>query len=287
MPTGATYTTTPDGLSLVWTGQVTITPSSDPFTNGSCTLTLTPAGGVSNLPALVAGAPGLPPVLRNVTVTQVPAGTTPAASTFSLVSPGGPGVAAVYDLALQVNSGATGTAGSNASVLGAADVSAPGTPLDGMTLIYSTSAAKLVLQAPPKPEMFAASSISATAPTNVSSAVVSTIGISPRPWAYRVRPSAQVTTGGTANTRVDLFCRVGNATSGDQMGHGTGVVGAPGPVTLIPGPGGPIAGGSLYGTVAANTSATVYLVAQQMASTTDMWSTASADACFTVETVPL
>src|SRR6185312_17245739 len=94
-----------DGTSLVWDGEVHITNFTDPDT-GVVTLTLTPAGGIGSLPALVDGTPGVPSPPRNVTVNEVAAGTTLPAPVVTIVDPGGAGTAAIWDLTFSVHAGA-------------------------------------------------------------------------------------------------------------------------------------------------------------------------------------
>ncbi|QIS06752.1 hypothetical protein F5X71_34570 [Nocardia brasiliensis] len=279
-------TTNPDG-SITWTGSVTFSGATDPLSTGVATLTLTPAGGVSNLPALVNGEPGVPPRFRNVVVHQVPYGTTPPAPTWTLVSPGGAGTASVYDLDIHLNSGQQGAAGTNAAVLTAGDVVSTGIQ-DGWELIYSAATAKLVAGPPRRVIGPFISAFNAPYNGNAGSYVVSTIGIPAQPWAWRPRASAHLYVGGTPNVHVDAVVRLGDPVAGDIVGYGLGVTGAgPVPVNVVPHFGGAITGTSTYGQIAAGTAATLYLVAVQTASTTDNWNTVNTNGQFMIDVVPI
>ncbi len=273
--------------SITWTGTVTLSGASDPLTTGVATLTLTPSGGVSNLPALVNGAPGLPPTFRNIVVNQVAYGTTPPASSATLVSPGGPGTASVYDLTLYVNSGQQGAAGTNGSVLAASDVVSTGI-VDGWTLVYNASTSKLVA-GPPKRAIgpYTTTSFATAYNGNAGSYTAATIGIPAQPWAWRPRVAAHFYVSGTANTQVNAVVRLNDPTAGDIVGMALGLTGA-GPFVLNVSPhfASSITGTSTYGQVAANTTATLYLLAQQVNSTTDNWMTNNSNAYFTTEVVP-
>jgi len=268
---------------ITWTGEVLFTDSSDVGTTGVATLTLTPSVGVSNLPALVAGNPGPPPTLRNVTVNQVSYGTTPPASTWTLVTAGSAGVASVYDLTLYVNSGQAGTSGTF-TIAGATDFS--GTPTNAYTLVYNSSTSKWAVSAQMVGNLFVPSSYTSasTSGTNSQSTLASlTVPSQPFDWYPVVHGQAVAT--GTVNTHVDLVCRINNSTTGNQVGYGRGVTGAtPPPTTLIPAFGSALSGG--YGLVSAGSAATVYFIATQTATTSDAWAVSNSTCAFTVQVQP-
>ncbi|MBF6060503.1 hypothetical protein IU500_06895 [Nocardia terpenica] len=278
-------TPNPDG-SITWTGTVVFTGATEPLSTGVATLTLTPSGGLSNLPALVNGEPGMPPTFRNIIVNQIPYGTTPPASTATLVSPGGPGTASVYDLTLYVNAGQPGPAGSNATVLAAGDVVAAGI-VDGWTLIYNAAQSKLVA-APPKRIIGPFASAALTPYTgNAGSATLATVGIPAQPWAWRPRVHGHLYTVGTPNTHIDAVVRVGDPASGDIVGMGLGLTGTTtAVVTVGPHFAAPVTGTSSYGQVAAGATATLSLLAAQTAATTDTWQVLAAGGQFLVDVVP-
>jgi len=292
----AVYTVGSDGTSLVWQGTLTFSNASDPFQTGVATLTATPSGGISNLPAIVDGTPGLPPVINAITVTQVPYGTTVPPSAFTLVDPGGPGDASVYDFTFYVQSGQQGTAGTNATISTASDLELPtgvtlGSATAGFTIYYDATHSKWLVSQPQMatgPYITLNSSFAAAYSGNAGAYQVATVGLPSLPWTYYPIVSAGLYVSGTVNTHVDLVARLNNATTGNQIGYGLGQTGA-GPYAVLLGSafGAGLTGGSTYGQVAANTTATVYLVADQINSTTDNWQTINTNGYLTVTTVPV
>lgn len=275
--------------SITWTGSVTFAGAIDPLTYGTATLTFTPSGGVSNLPALVQGDPGPAPTLRNVNVTQVAYGVSPSTSTWTLVTPGPP---PVYDLNLYVNSGQQGTAGTNATISTASDLEGgpPGSGTDGYTLYWVNADSKWKISAPKRtiyPYAALNSSFAAAYNGNAGYYIVSSIGVPSQPYAWRPKVHAGLYAGGTLNTHVDLVARLNNATTGDQVGYGLGVGGVgPYPITMQSAFGASVAGASTYGQVSAGSAATIYLVAAQVNTTNDSWTTTNTNGYFTVEVVP-
>ena len=274
--------------TYTWTGTVTFSGTVDPRTTNTATLTLTPGEGQTTLPAVINGTPGLPPIFRNITVNQVAAGTTPTAPVWTLVDPGGAGVASTYDLTISVNSGAAGAAGTNASISSAGDLE--GTPADGTTLYYVGADSKWkvsVPKVPTGPYICLPANFNANYSGAGGATTAATIGIPAQPYAYRPWASAQLLCGGTGNTRVDLVVRKGDPVTGDQIAYGLGQGGVgPFPVTAGPGYGAGITAGSTYGLVPAGTAATFYLVAAQVNTTNDTWSTISSNARFEILAVP-
>jgi hypothetical protein len=272
---------------IVWTGQVNFTDSSDVGTTGVATLTLTPDIGVTNLPALAQGDSGLPPTLRNITTHQVASGTTPPASTWTLVSAGGAGVASVYDIDIYVNSGAAGTSGSF-TIASATDIT--GTPTNKYTLVYNTSDSKYHIS-----PMLAGDILAITPVTgftsysgNASQATLGSITVPAQPFDWRPSVEGFGTATSTANTKIELAAMLNNATTGDQVGYAPGVQSAtPPPLTLSRAFGAAIGGGS-YGRVSAGSAATIYFVAKQVAvGTTDAWGVTAASCAFSVLVNPV
>lgn len=283
-------TITQNGNSFTWTGTVTVTNGTD-LSTGVAVLVLTPQGGVGNLPVLADGPPGLPPVLRNVTVNQIPYGQTIPAPSWTQVSPGGPGVASVYDLTMSVQAGQQGPTGTM-TIGSATDLT--GTATVGYTPIVSslngtTPTFKYAGQ-------LCGDSVNATTFTaasgNAPNQVLATVNIAAQPFDWRPNVSGQAIPSGTANTHVDLICRLNNQTSGDQVGYGSGITGAGSgtipayPVSLNRGFGGAIGTGS-YGRVSKGNSATLYFMTNQTAATVDAYTCPTAGAYFTVKVDPI
>lgn len=267
---------------IVWTGQVNFTDTSDVGTTGVATLTLTPDIGVSNLPALVNGTPGLPPTLRNVTVNQVAYGTTPPASTWTQVSAGGAGAASVYDLVLYVNSGATGATGAT-TISAASDVS--GTATNGYTLVYSSATSRWVMRGVQTGDIYSASTATAYA-GSATQATLATITVPAQAFDWRPDVEGYATAVG-ANTKIDLACYTTSATTGDQVGYGPGATGNARPILLQRAFGAAIGAGT-YGRIAAGSAATLYLVAKQVnGGVSESWSVSASSVNFSVKVNPI
>lgn len=280
------------GPVYTWTGTIQFTGTIDPTSTNTATMTLTPGAGETNLPAVINGTPGLPPVYRNITVNQVNYGDAVPASTAALVDPGGPGTASTYDLTLYVTKGQNGTAGTNASITAAGDIenNSSMSTKGGWTIYYNTATSKWTVSQPKMvygPYICLPGSFNANYASNAGAYTVATIGVPALPYAYRPVVDAQLVVGGTANTQVDLLVRKDNATTGDIVAYGIGPTGpGPWPVTAGVGFGSAIAGASTYGQVAANTAATFFLVAKQNNATTDNWTTTNTNGRFSILALP-
>lgn len=266
---------------IVWSGQVNFTDSSDVGVTGVATLTLTPDIGVTNLPALVTGDSGPPPTLRNVTVNQVAYGTTPPASSATLITPGGAGTASVYDLTLYVNSGQQGVAGSFA-IASATDLS--GTLTNKYTLVYNASTSLWVVS-----PMLAGDILNITPVTGFTSysgsagqATLGSLTVPAQPFDWRPSVEGFATPTGTANTKVDLAAYLTSPTTGDQVGYMIGQPGALPPTLSLQRSFGAAIGSGSYGRVSAGSAATLYFVAKQTATTSDAWGVAAASCSFSV-----
>lgn len=283
----ATYLVNTDG-SITWTGTVTFSGATDALATGVATLTLTPSGGVSSLPALVTGDPGLPPVFRNVTVTEVAAGAALPAPAWTLVSPGGAGVASVYDLTISVHAGAKGDPGTNASISAASDVS--GTLADGTVLVYNASTSKWAVSAPKRtigPYTIASASFTAYSGT-AARATLAAMTMPAQPWDWRPRVSGHFYAIGSATTHIDAEVRIGDATTGDLVGYGLGLTSPTAfPISIDPHFGSAVPSSATYGKVAAGATATITLSAVRTTASIDAWQTLADNGQFVVEIVPV
>jgi hypothetical protein len=287
----ATIVTNPDG-SITWTGNVTFTGATDPLSTGVATLTLTPSGGVSSLPALVTGDSGPSPTLRNINVTTLDPATVPTptqAGSFALVSPGSAGVAAVYDLNLSLLKGAKGDNGTNATISAASDL--VGTLTNGYTLVYDTSTSKWTVAAPKRvvgPYTVPGASWNAPYSGTAGRYVLASITVPAQPWDWRPDVFGRFYAVGAAPAvHVDAEVRVGDSTTGDLVGYGLGSTGA---VTtpIVVGPSFSSAvPSSTVGKVLAGAAATISLVAVRTSVSVDSWSTLADHADFGVKVIPL
>lgn len=253
---------------IVWTGQVNFTDSSDVGVTGVATLTLTPSVGVTNLPALVQGDPGPSPTFRNITVNQVAAGTTPPASTWTLVTPASVGVGPVYDLTLYVNSGADGISGTF-TLSSATDLS--GALTDKYMLVYDAPSSKWTVVAQRVPFLIVPSAFASYA-GNGTQATLAGLTVPAQQFNWRpVVLNGYACPTGTANTNIDLVVMLTDPTTGSQIGYGPGTPGATPPVVYLGSP----YGGAITGTFAlvpAGQAASIYFVARQTNNlTSDAW----------------
>ena len=221
----------PDG-TVTATVSVLFTGAVDALNTGTATLTITPEGGISTLSALLDGDPGQPANIRNVTVTMIAPNAT-GSGTATQVSPGGPGVPSVYDLALSIPSGAKGDPGPPGSVLGSGDIN--NAPADGQVLSYSSSLSKgLWIPNNPVTPMFVVpgtsySSIAGT--TGTASGVLVSLTIPAQSFRYRPRVEGGCVVTSAAGTRIDTEVRMGASTlsaaaiaaSGTLIGRGRGL----------------------------------------------------------------
>lgn len=276
-----------DGNSLVFDGTVTLVNGANED-SGTAYLILTPSGGVGTLPALATGDPGKPPVFDSITMEEVdPGDSLPTTNPeVTLVSPGGSGEASHYSLKFYIHKGEQGVTGSF-TIAGAGDLA--GTPTDKFTLVYRNSDGKYVLTAQKVGDQYVPATISATTFAVTTPRTLASISIPAQPFDWRPRVFASTLVSGSADTRVDLLARVGDPSTGAQVGFAKGVAGtAPPPMVLIPAaPAGSAMPGS-HGRVAAGSAVTVYLIAEQKAPSSNSWSTpASPDTTFWVEVAPL
>lgn len=268
--------------------------------SGVSYIIITPEGGVGALPFMAQGLPGQP-TLFDITLVQEPAGATlPSPNPVkTLIDPGGAGLPAKYALEFHINQGITGLTGSP-SISGSSDflhdgtAGAPalGSAVDGFQLTYRNSDGKFVLSAVKVGSDYVATSIGATASGNTSPRLLASIAIPAQPWNWRPLAFAQtVVTGtdGATPTRVDLVARVGDASTGNQVGFGKGLIGsnpAGIPTTLIPAA---LSGETNFGKVlTTDGGVSVHLRAEQKNSSTSNWATpASPDTTFWVRVQPL
>lgn len=277
---------TDDERYFIWQGDVRIPKTFDPSTKAAVIM-LGPPGGVAEIPALVKGDPGLPASIDtniNYTVLAYDDPTSDSAS-FTLLTPATATTPAVYRLSLSLHEGSPGAAGTM-TVLGAADLT--GTQVDGYVLTKTTVSGnnQVTFSAPKVGDQYWPASIPNTSGTDGQNRTLAVVNIPAQPWDYRLRVFGQCVISGTANTRVDLVARLNNAASGDIVGRAFGVTGAtPPPAVLVSGP--PTGSTSTAGKVLAGNAATVFLRAEQQASTVDAYTTSSTTTSFMVEVAPI
>lgn len=269
------------GNDLIFDGQVTISNFSNPAS--VATLTLTPSGGVGNLPALVDGDPGLPPNLTMGTVTTLSAGAS-ATGSFTQTATGGPGVASAYTMNLGIPRGATGTAGTNSTLAGCSDINvSPAAAVGNFLTVASLSPTKYNYTTFPWGFVVNPSTITPlTGIAGQSTQQMCSLSIAAQSSKWIPLCLATATVAGTVNTVVNLIATLTAGTrTNDVIGQAFGYAGqATQTLSMNSGFGALL--GSGYGVVAAGTTATIYLKAQETASTADTWNVSNTTAAFTV-----
>lgn len=274
-----------DGNSIVIDDcTITINNAFDAST-GMATITITPKGGLGTLPALMAGEPGLPPVLQMGSVTTLTAGAS-ATGTLTPLSPGGPGQASAYVLAFGIPRGANGESGSLLDLIEGGIEAL----FEGALLIWDAVASLFVPVHPssaktPTPVYNYPSVNVSTSGDEAGPRTIAQVSIPAQTFAWVPVVSGQTVVTGTTNTVVNLNAYIGS-TSGNQIGAGFGVSNQAHQTVVLSSSMPPGSTGT-YGQVAANTSATILFTATQVASTTDSWSTAANTTAFSVTAQPI
>jgi len=268
---------------FIWQGQVQIPKTYDPTTKSAIIL-LGPENGIADIPALAKGDPGPAATFDpqvNFTALAYDDPTVDSAS-VTTITPGTTTTSPVYRLNLTLHKGAPGAAGTS-SILGASDIS--GASTDGYILAKKAGEAKAEWVPQKVGGQYWPASISNTSGADGQARTLCSVSIPAQPFDWRPRVFGQVVIGGTANTRVDIVARLNDAVAGDIVGRGYGQVGAaPPPAILVAGV--PAGSSNAVGKVAAGAAATLYLRAEQQASTTDTYSTAGVTTSFMVEVAP-
>ena len=275
-----------DGNSLIFEGTVTVSNFTNPA-NGVCTLTLTPSGGVGSLPALLAGQPGQPTLFTVNSVTTLSPG---AQATFTLnqTSAGGAGVAAAYTIDVGLPQGQAGSNGTNGTLAGCSDLTGTAAVND-IPIVSSLSPTTFKYMA--FPYAFVVNPSTITSYSNVSGQAtkqLASVTVAAQPFAWTPICLGSATVIGTVNTVVNLQAVMSaGARSNDIVGEAWGYAGqATQTLSLDSGFGG-LVSNSGYGTVPANTAASILLNAVETAATSDAWGISNATASFTVLGIPV
>lgn len=285
---------TVDGNDIVFTGTLRLVNGFNPD-SGVAYLILTPDGGTGTLPFLAEGQPGLPPVFDSMTLIEVdPADPLPTPNpVVTVVDPGGAGLAAHYTLTFYLHKGATGLQGAN-EISTAVDLATSpvlGSTTNAYILVYDATNQVWVPTSQKVGDSYVPTKIDPTAFNTASPRTLTSVTVPPMPFDWRPKCFGQVIITGSSDTRVDLYARINDAASGDQVGYSKGVAGAtPPPNILIPAaPAGSAVGGTgTYGRVLAGQEAVIYLRAEQKAASNSSWSTSGApDSTFWVDVSPL
>ncbi|TDH48898.1 hypothetical protein E2F47_22290 [Mycobacterium eburneum] len=267
----------PEG-AMAYVGPVVWPNGIDVGTTKTAMMVFGPAGATGNFPVMSPGLPGLPPVLRNLTVNPVPYGTAlpdPPGS-FKVVSPGGPGIAAVYDMVIYINEGPAGAAGQSTNLTSAPDIT--GTLANGVTLLWNEAQGVFNYVAAQVTSLLTTGSFTSQSSSGQETVQLYTCGVSAQANNALLVPYGSVVMQGTANTAFEISANVGS-TTGTQIGVGWGV-GGTSQVSV------PIFPSSVY-TLPVGHTAEVYFTATQTANTLDAWSSVAANTNFGVQVIQL
>ena len=253
----------------MYSGPVLFLPSNDAANTGMGILVLGPGGGRSNFPIAAQGLPGQSIVIDSSTAIPLSAGSDPT-FVFTLVSPGGPGVAAHYTVQAGVPAGTPG-ATSAFALASATDLS--GTAAVGMVpTVSSLGPVAFMLTTPPAVTWSSAGPFAATASNVNTIKNLGSLAISGKAFGWWIEVSAQANVIGAVDTQVNLVARLGgSANTFPIISYSLGQAGAsPAPTLLIP-----QGLSSSAGIVAASTSATIFLNAENQTPSVNPWNVAA------------
>ena len=245
--------------------------------SGVGTIIITPSGGVASFPLAIQGNSGLPPIITWVVEEVDPLDDLPNPNpAVSVTNQGGEGVAWEGTITIYVHKGDKGDPAAF-NILDGDDID--GTVTDGYILAKKVGESKVVFVPLPTGDIRPSGAIASTGFTATSPRLLTQISYTAKPFRRRVIPHGALMVTGSVDTRVDYVAYLGDPdTGGIEIGRGFGAVGAaPPPVNIAAGPPNTGTGaGDTYGIVPANTAFSVYFRAEQVAASSNAWSTASA-----------
>jgi hypothetical protein len=254
-------------------------------------IAVAPPGGIANFPAAVQGEPGLTPIFRYVTVTELDHDDeSPMSGEMTIVSPGDADTPPVYDLALTLRRGAPGASG-DMSLLGATDLDADDAEDPTAGYVFAVKSlgggefgAELVAQKVGNTYW----PTSVTVLTNATGAnTVASVSIpsQPGPWRPVCHGQQELSPDG-ADVQVDLVARL-NTTTGDALARGLGLAnGARQVLALAAAP--PVNSVAGYGQIAAGVGPTTILFrCEQVGSGLATYDTTSGRALYSVDVKPV
>lgn len=275
---------TDDDRYYYWQGEVAVSKTFDPTTQAAI-IKLGPPGGIAQIPALVKGDPGKHAEFDNEIILNALEYDDPTddSAEWETIIPGSDEVSPVYRLTLNLHKGAPGDA-TPQGVLDSTDID--GVATDGYLLAKSVGSETVEFVPQRVGDQYWPASISNTSAVNGQNRTLASVSIPPQPFNYRLRVHGECQITGTANTRVNLYARLNNESSGDIVGRSSGQAGATPPTNVLVS--GVAAGSaSTVGLVYAGNPAVLYLRAEQQASTTDGYSTSASTTSFMVEVCPV
>lgn len=244
--------------------------------SGVGTIIITPAGGVASFPMAIQGNDGPPPDVRFVYHELASEDPLPSPNPVrTVLDPGGPGEASVYQFDLYGHEGTPGAA-APVSILAATDID--GTVTDGYVLAKKSGIGKVEFIPMRVCDLRGPDAIAATSFSNTSPRVLRVVALPARPFPRKVLPYGAVVVTGSVDTRVDIVAYLGDPTAGGvEVGRAFGAAGAaPPPTVFAPGPPSTMDGANdSYAVIVAGSGANIYYRAEQVASSSNGWATAA------------
>lgn len=255
-------------------------------------IAVAPPGGIANFPAAIQGARGFTPTFRNVDLVELAYNDATAASaTWTLITPGTPTTAPVFDLELTLHRGSPGTT-PDVNLLAADDLDDGGAPTAGYIFQVNATGDGVKLVAQKVGHTYWPTAL--TVLSNATGAnALSQVVVPPQPWPYRLCVEGQqVISPDGADVQVDLVARLGGtgtgtgATDGLVIARGQGLAGGA-QQNLVFSPSPPINSSAGFGEVSDGASRVVYIRAEQVGSGTATFDTISGRGFFSVRVEPL
>jgi hypothetical protein len=258
-------------------------------------IAVAPPGGIANFPAAIQGDRGFTPTFRNIDLVELAHDDATAASaTWTLITPGTPTTAPVFDLELTLHRGAPGSVPSF-NLLDAGDLNDGGSPSAGYIFRINEDGDGVELVA-----LMLGNTYWPTAVTVLSNATganaVASVTIPPQVSKCRLHVNGQVIISyDGANVQADLVARLGGTGTGTGATDGLVIArgqGLPGSAALMQNlaftPSPPVNSTAGFGEVAAGGSGrVVYIRIEQIGSGTDTFDTVSGRALFSVDVTPV
>jgi hypothetical protein len=257
-------------------------------------IAVAPPGGIANFPAAIQGDIGFTPTFRNVDMVELAYDdATPASATWTLITPGTPTTAPVFDLELTLHKGAPG-ATPDVNLLAADDLDDGGSPTAGYIFQVNSTGDGVDLVALNVGNTYWPTAVTVLSNATGANAVAS-VTIPPQTGKCRLHVNGQqiVSYDGT-DAQVDLVARLGGtgtgtgATDGLVIARGQGLPGSAALMqnlafTAAP----PVNSTSGFGEIAAGGSGRVVYIRAEQIGGTDTFDTISGRALYSVDVIPL
>lgn len=258
-------------------------------------IAVAPPGGIANFPAAIQGDRGFTPTFRNVNLVPLAwDDPTDASAVWTLITPGTPTTAPVFDLVITLHEGEPGADGVMA-LLGASDLDDGGAPTAGYIFRVNPAGDGVELVAEKVGNTYWPTTVTVLSNATGANAVAA-VTIPPQLNKWRPHVNGQdIVSYDAADVQVDLVARLGGtgtgtgATDGQVIARGLGL---PGSVALMQvlafAAAPPVNSTAGFGEVAAGGSGTtIYIRIEQVGSGTATFDTVSGRALFSVDATPV